>query len=112
MGNVVEFELKSEKTIDSPRQATGIASMALSRHLQTVEVCCKSFAKDMKTIEAIACSTKDPELRERLLREFEFLQKQLSLALTIASSAKRSMQETGSEAVLHEGLDRPTNVSG
>ena len=54
-------------------------SLALARHLQTVEVCCKSFAKDMKTIEAIACSTKDPELRERLLREFESLQKQLSL---------------------------------
>ncbi len=56
----------------------------------------------MGTIESIACSTRDPELRQRLLREFESLQNRLSLALTIASSAKRSMQEIRSEAVLQE----------
>ena len=104
MGNVVEFELKSGKTIDPPRLAAGTASLslALAEHLQTIEVCCRSFEKDIRTIESIARSTKDPELRGRLLRQLESLQGQLSLALTIASSAKRSMQETRSEAVLQE----------
>ncbi len=60
----------------------------------------------MRTIESIACRTGDPELRERLLRELQSLQDRLSLALTIASSAKLSMQETGGEAVKHDLTDR------
>ena len=103
MGNVVQFELKSGKSEDPPRHATDIASMSweLARHLQTIEVCCRSFEKDMKTIESIACSTKDPELRKRLLGEFESLQNQLAAALTMASSAKGSVRETRNEAMIH-----------
>ena len=56
MGKVVEFELKSGKTIDPPRHAAGTASLslALAEHLQTIEVCCRSFEKDIRTIESIA----------------------------------------------------------
>jgi hypothetical protein len=115
MGNVVEFELKSGKTEDLSRQAAGIASLslALAEHMQTIEVCSRSFEKDMKTIESIACGTQDQELRQRLLRELASLCDRLSLALLTASSATRSMREAGSEVVLHEEwLDRSMNVSG
>lgn len=104
MGNVVEFRLKSGKTIVSSRHAADIASLSLelTGHLQTIEICSSAFEKDMRTIQAIAAATRDPELRQRLLRELECLQGQLSLAFLAASKAKRSMRVSRSEAVLQD----------
>ncbi|WP_291865893.1 hypothetical protein [Bradyrhizobium sp.] len=94
MGNVVEFEPKSGKTTDPACHAADIASLslALADHMQTIDVCRRSFEKDMKTITSIACGTQDPKVRERLLRELELLHDRLTLALLTASGAKRSMQ--------------------